>query len=36
VVVEDTPSNRGMVNTAKHMLKVEPPSDAGAASKKRV
>jgi large subunit ribosomal protein L30 len=34
VLVEDTPSNRGMMNTAKHMLKVEPPSDA--ASKKRV
>jgi large subunit ribosomal protein L30 len=24
VVVADTPSNRGMVNTAVHMLKVEP------------
>jgi len=24
VVVADTPSNRGMVNTASHMLKVEP------------
>jgi large subunit ribosomal protein L30 len=24
VVVADTPSNRGMVNTAIHMLKVEP------------
>jgi large subunit ribosomal protein L30 len=26
VVVADTPSNRGMVNAASHMLKVEPPS----------
>ena len=34
VLVEDTPSNRGMMNTAKHMLKVEAASDA--ASKKRV
>jgi large subunit ribosomal protein L30 len=25
VVVADTPSNRGMVNAASHMLKVEPP-----------
>jgi large subunit ribosomal protein L30 len=24
VVVADTPSNRGMVNTASHMLRVEP------------
>ena len=24
VVVADTPSNRGMVNRASHMLKVEP------------
>ena len=24
VIVADTPSNRGMVNTASHMLKVEP------------
>ena len=24
VVVADTPSNRGMVNVASHMLKVEP------------
>jgi large subunit ribosomal protein L30 len=24
VVVADTPSNRGMVNAASHMLKVEP------------
>ncbi len=26
VVVEDTPSTRGMVNAASHMLKVEPTS----------
>ena len=26
VVVADTPSNRGMVNAASHMLKVEPAS----------
>ncbi len=25
VVVADTPSNRGMIGTASHMLKVEPP-----------
>jgi len=31
VVVADTPSNRGMVETASHMLKVEPAS----ASEKR-
>jgi large subunit ribosomal protein L30 len=24
VVVADTPSNRGMVNTATHLLKIEP------------
>jgi large subunit ribosomal protein L30 len=24
VVVEDTPSNRGMMNAASHMLKIEP------------
>jgi large subunit ribosomal protein L30 len=24
VVVADTPSNRGMMNTAGHMLKIEP------------
>jgi large subunit ribosomal protein L30 len=29
VVVADTPSNRGMVNAASHMLKVEPASTAG-------
>jgi large subunit ribosomal protein L30 len=26
VVVADTPSNRGMVNAASHMLKIEPAS----------
>jgi large subunit ribosomal protein L30 len=26
VVVPDTPSNRGMMNAASHMLKVEPAS----------
>jgi large subunit ribosomal protein L30 len=26
VVVVDTPSNRGMINAASHMLKVEPAS----------
>jgi len=36
VVVADTPSNRGMVNTASHMLKVEPAPAAKSASKKRV
>ena len=38
VVVTDTPSNRGMMNAASHMLKVEPaltPAPASA-SKKRV
>jgi large subunit ribosomal protein L30 len=29
VVVADTPSNRGMVNAASHMLKIEPASTAG-------
>jgi large subunit ribosomal protein L30 len=28
VVVADTPSNRGMVNAASHMLKVEPAAGA--------
>jgi large subunit ribosomal protein L30 len=28
VTVADTPSNRGMVNAASHMLKVEPASGA--------
>jgi large subunit ribosomal protein L30 len=29
VVVADTPSNRGMMNAASHMLKVEPASGSG-------
>jgi large subunit ribosomal protein L30 len=33
VVVADTPANRGMMNTASHMLKVEPAKSS--ASKKR-
>jgi large subunit ribosomal protein L30 len=37
VVVADTPSNRGMMNAASHMLKVEPASGpAASAPKKRV
>ena len=28
VVVADTPSNRGMMNAASHMLKVEPATDS--------
>ncbi len=28
VVVADTPSNRGMVNTAVHMLKIDSVSDS--------
>ena len=37
VVVADTPSNRGMMNAASHMLKVEPALGPGtSASKKRV
>jgi large subunit ribosomal protein L30 len=44
VVVADTPSNRGMVNTASHMLKVESAlgpasssdSDASVPQQKRV
>jgi large subunit ribosomal protein L30 len=38
VVVADTPSNRGMLNAASHMLKVEPALTPAAtsASKKRV
>ena len=36
VVVADTPSNRGMMNAASHMLKVEPaPAEAAASSSKR-
>jgi large subunit ribosomal protein L30 len=33
VVVADTPSNRGMVNAASHMLKVESAQAGGASSK---
>ena len=33
VLVADTPSNRGMMNAASHMLRVEPA--AGPASEKR-
>ncbi len=29
VLVADTPSNRGMMNVASHMLKVEPTSGSG-------
>jgi large subunit ribosomal protein L30 len=29
VVVADTPSNRGMMNAASHMLKVEPVAGKG-------
>jgi len=29
VLVADTPSNRGMINAASHMLKVEPASGSG-------
>ena len=29
VVVADTPSNRGMVDAASHMLKIEPAPSAG-------
>ncbi len=37
VVVADTPSNRGMMNAASHMLKVEPAlGPKASASKKRV
>jgi len=36
VVVADTPSNRGMMNAARHMLTVEPASGAAASLKKRV
>ena len=31
VVVADTPSNRGMMNAASHMLKVEPATGSGSA-----
>jgi large subunit ribosomal protein L30 len=37
VVVADTPSNRGMMKAASHMLKIEPAlGPADSASKKRV
>lgn len=29
VVVTDTPSNRGMMNAANHMLKIEPATGSG-------
>ncbi|HTV94596.1 MAG TPA: 50S ribosomal protein L30 [Steroidobacteraceae bacterium] len=29
VVVADTPSNRGMMSAASHMLKIEPAESAG-------
>jgi large subunit ribosomal protein L30 len=29
VTVADTPANRGMMNTASHMLKVEPAAASG-------
>ena len=29
VMVADTPSNRGMINAASHMLKIEPAADTG-------
>jgi large subunit ribosomal protein L30 len=29
VVVADTPSNRGMINAASHMLKIEPALGSG-------
>jgi large subunit ribosomal protein L30 len=35
VVVADTPSNRGMMNAASHMLKVEPAASASPAARKR-
>ena len=35
VVVADTPSNRGMVNAASHMLKVEAAPAAASAKRKR-
>jgi large subunit ribosomal protein L30 len=34
VVVADTPSNRGMMNAASHMLKVEPAVGAAASAKR--
>jgi large subunit ribosomal protein L30 len=32
VEVADTPSNRGMMNAASHMLKVEPVAGSGSAN----
>jgi large subunit ribosomal protein L30 len=29
VEVADTPQNRGMINTATHLLKVSPPAEGG-------
>ena len=34
VMVADTPSNRGMINAASHMLKVEAPVGAAASAKR--
>jgi large subunit ribosomal protein L30 len=34
VVVADTPSNRGMMNAASHMLKVEPAVGAAVSAKR--
>jgi len=36
VVVADTPSNRGMMNAATHMLRVEPATGPSLGSQKRV
>ncbi len=36
VVVADTPSNRGMMNAASHMLKIEHLDAGSAAPKERV
>jgi large subunit ribosomal protein L30 len=35
VVVADTPSNRGMINAASHMLRVEPVAGAVTGTEKR-
>lgn len=34
VVVADTPSNRGMMNAATHMLKIEPALGSGSSEKR--
>lgn len=34
VVVADTPSNRGMMNAARHMLRVEPEAGSAAPAKR--